>query len=294
MREQVLLLTIIVIIAMKLFAQEDKLKNYDTFQTMVYSPIEQEQKEDSPTFLPSVGDLNKSPNAMLLDYIQSTGVKHTVPKIDEASDKPPFKNDLRYGFAPQGILDFYKTKMSEMSTQPSNLNGNKLEIPEETATPAAKGIHVNIPNDKLFKLSMKAIGQVETGNKGYSFMRWDTGKNGGKGSGAWGRYQFIGNDHRDEIKKVTGLSLEQFLKNDKAQDKYFAHHYKKNLMPLFKKARASGLVDHLSDVEIMGGLHFRMNDFLKMYKNGTASAKAINNPRLTEHVAKIRKAAYGS
>lgn len=289
MRKQVLLLTIIVIIAMKLFTPEDKLKNYDTFQSMAYTPITEVESDDSFLKLPPIGAVSSPTDNGALGYIQN-GIKVNPSQnasVEAKTNQEDYEpNDLT---SLAKFSDSYKWfKRPEL---PSNiLDGEKVDTPVELK---ADGIRVNVPADKLFNLTKKAIGKVETDNN-FRYMRWDTGKGGKKGSGAWGKYQFIGRDHEAMIKKVTGLSLQDFLKSEQAQDKYFAYHYQKNLMPLFIKARKSGLVNHLSDVEILGGLHFRMNDFLKMYKNGTASAKADNNPTLVGHVNKIRKAAYGA
>lgn len=137
-----------------------------------------------------------------------------------------------------------------------------------------------------------AIGGIESTNN-YSAHRWDTGKNRTRGSGAWGRYQFIGSIHGKDIKKVTGLGLSEFLKSPEAQDKFFEWHLEKNVMPTVRKIKEQVPNHGLTDLELAAAVHYRGPKALQDFKQGNTNIKGLEgnetNPSIDGQIAKLRK-----
>lgn len=246
---------------------DQKLQNYFDFQQVVYQPLEQTATANK------VFDLGNTSISPLTGrkYTPSEMKKPVETVAKEVASTEESKKEDPVTFVT------YMNKYSNVDNRGNITSRPTYESP------------VSPTEGSLLELSKKGIGGAESTNN-YKAHRWDTGKNGTKGSGAWGKYQFIAKWHKDNIKKVTGKNMDDFLKSPDSQERYYEWHFENTLLPQLQKLRQEGLGGNLTDLEIVGGLHFAgLDKMRKALSNNQLSAKLNNNPSIRKHIDRVLK-----
>lgn len=245
---------------------DEKLKNYFDFQNTVYEPIDAgNYKATSILNIPST---NLSP-LMGRRYTE----KETETPIETVANE--VENTEISSTTGESIL--------EVTNKYSNIDPlGQLKKPDNNYTPTPT-------TGSLFDLAKRGIGGAESTND-YSAHRWDTGKGGKKGSGAWGKYQFIGSIHSPDIKKITGKNLQQFLESPEDQERFFEWHFSNTLLPELERIKKNSPTRGLTDLELISALHFAgYKNLKKALDDDSLNKKLDNNPSIRQHINRVLK-----
>lgn len=110
---------------------------------------------------------------------------------------------------------------------------------------------------------------------------------------AVGKYQFYWKYHKNNIAKVTGINtIEDFKNSPEAQEKYFTHYAKNEIMPALPKLKKLAQENNLdlTDTQLFQLAHFRglygKNSATEMLKNPSLLYKKLesNNPSVAEYL----------
>lgn len=253
---------------------DERINRYSEFLGTTYRPVENTTTNIDAIKIPNtVAGFLSGLNFRTKPRLNNDPVKEVSDAVEETKEVVA---DEKLSTTPT-ILE-----LTDSRYNPLTFNDGRLPTPV-TPTPMMGSFLENVK---------RAIGGVES-TENYSAHRWDTGKGGRKGSGAWGKYQFIGGIHGTDIKKVTGLGLNDFLKSPDAQESFFEWHLANNVMPTVEKIKEQ-VPDHgMSDVELAAAVHYRGPSALQAFKQGTLDKKGIagnpTNPSINQHVAKVRR-----
>jgi hypothetical protein len=154
------------------------------------------------------GDLYNIPSSDWYGYVGTTNQLKTREGLDK------YKSSLVKKFKKGGKMQLGGISSSDLSsetiTSSFDFNISQPSISSENES------NVSSPETSDFK---KAIIMKESSG---NYQALPKKKDGTLASSAVGAYQFLWNKHKNEIKKVTGVSSkEDFRKNPQAQDTYF-------------------------------------------------------------------------
>ena len=111
-------------------------------------------------------------------------------------------------------------------------------------------------NDDTDNSDIKKIIAKKESNGNYTALPWKDKAHTKLASSAAGKYQFLWNQHKNDIKEVTGVKTKQeFLNNPDAQEEFFDYWNKTTLTPWANKIK-SQLNVNLPINEIKAAIHF--------------------------------------
>lgn len=259
---------------------EDKIREYDLFQKTIYRPLAQSTKSSSNPITRNSSLLN-----VLRGPIAPAPIEAAESITTESAEVPT--TTIETGDSSQNLWSGYRqTGLQHAALDPESTKMDMSVIPQPGSIGEQKAV--------LLELAKKGVGGHESRHD-YAAFNPNTGKDGKRGSGAFGKYQFIAHWHKDKIKEVTGLNMEQFHKDPEAQEKYFEYHFNNVLYPKLQKLRNDGLGGNFSDIELIGGLHLAQDDLRTALENDTLTTKQLgkNNPTILNAMRSVSKFSNG-
>jgi hypothetical protein len=160
------------------------------------------------------------------------------------------------GMEMQGMTDGYLPQ----EVIPEFLTAPMMSAPMMEAAPQAQAPQMEAPQNEAAGAPSPEAGDdfrqmIIAKESGGNYAALPKKKDGTLASSAVGAYQFLWNSHKKEIAKITGVtSKEEFRRNPKAQDKFFAHWDQNVLTPTAQRIKA--FAPNVSLNQIKAKVHF--------------------------------------
>lgn len=253
---------------------EEKIAVYNSYLTAVYKPLEFSDDKNTKARIKNDAISYNTPSPKNLDLPFSNEEAEEFDELSPVEKAKSIPKDA--GAFNMKLLNLIKDSNKNKTIMNTAVDGSNYQY----GTPT-----------ELKEAMRRRLGGVESGYD-YKAYNPNTGKNNTKGSGAWGKYQYIWGTHGKDIQRITGVkTAKEFLNNPEAQEKYFDYAYDNWLYPNLVKIREEFKDLNLSDADIMHGIHFRgEKSFKEILREGGFNKKLeSNNPTVADAFKKGRE-----
>lgn len=258
------------------------------------------QSEGTASFTYGIGKTLNLANSPLVDpvvrdaaktqeYVKNTPNPNQPIDIIKAASTPPAKTTFLQQVG--SSVDSPANKIYEESTllQEFRTKAKKPESPIETvnklsAPKEAFDVVTNSPSEMKSKDTLNRLKQALADKESFG-GRYDLQSN---VSSAVGKYQFLWGTWGKDIKRVTGVDRDTFLKTPKKQEEFFDWYYNSKLLPAAKRLQKTAEAKGFSLYDTVKLVHFRgesgTREVLKKSREQLAKRDMKNNMAILEYL----------